>query len=79
MRLVYAEDNLKHKKGEEVKIYDIVTGHNFHKNGEVLHIEKPRHGGSTGRVYISYDSGATQSGYFPSVIDAKWIEREDQE
>jgi hypothetical protein len=78
MRLVYTEDNLKNKKGDEVKCYDIVTGHNFEKNGEVQQIEKPRHGGSTGRVHISHDSGATSHGVYPSVIGAAWIERDDQ-
>jgi len=41
-------------------------------------IEKPRHGGSTGRVYVQpFESDWTQ-GYYPSVFGLEWIEREDQ-
>lgn len=77
MRLVYD------KTGTEVKIGDFATTF----RGEtviVSGIEKPRHGGSTGRVYVREDkvrergSIVFDQGYFPSVIGATWIDREDQ-
>lgn len=70
MRLVYE------KSGIEVKVGDSVTL----RNGEkvtVTDIQKPHKPASTGRVYVSYD-GKNSTSYFPGVIDAKWIEREDQ-
>lgn len=76
MKLVYE------KSGKPVQIGDRVTtgrGEKYY----LQNIELPRHGGSTGRVYVSKTKNprggafSTMS-YFPSVIGAKWIGREDQ-
>lgn len=67
MKLVYE------KTGLDVKVGDNAT--TFRGESVVVRsIEKPRHGGSTGRVYFEDGLG----GVFPSVIDAKWIDRDDQ-
>jgi len=73
MRLVYTSDD---NTGKEVAKGDTVEL----SSGEMVtvdSIEKPRHGGSTGRVYIKYENGSIQ-GYYPSVVGAEWIEREDR-
>ncbi|MBM3853203.1 MAG: hypothetical protein FJ399_08595 [Verrucomicrobia bacterium] len=46
----------------------------------VTAIQRPRHPASTGRVYVapSMKKAAEAQGYFPSVIGATWIEREDR-
>ena len=69
MKLIYEAS------GIEVKINDIVSVDS--RDYVVESIEKPRHAGSTGRVYISRASKTNdmRRGYFPSVIKAKWIER----
>lgn len=69
MRLVYKTS------GNEVKIGDICILH----DGEVVTVSgiyKPHKPSSTGRVYVTFpdDTGVE---YFPVVIDASWIERED--
>ena len=75
MELVYESS------GESVQIGDLAqTG-----KGEVVviqGIEKPRHSASTGRIYVTpkgvkYD-GLNSRSYFPSVIGAEWINREDR-
>lgn len=63
--------------GDEVKV-----GHRVHMhNGgivEITDIVKPHKPSSTGRVYVKdLEEGWTAS-YFPSVVGAKWIERDDQ-
>ena len=68
MKLVYEAT------GIEVKVGDTVIPHNWEPT-TVQGIEKPKHGGSTGRIYLGPDG----VGRYPSVIGAKWIEREDQE
>jgi uncharacterized Zn finger protein len=72
MKLIYEET------GKEVKIGDVVIIDR--KRHEVTGIQKPHKPSSTGRVYVEAKSkklwGAMS--YFPSVIGAKWIEREDQ-
>lgn len=74
MKLVYEES------GEEVKIGDVVI---LGRNGDnyiVANIEKPRHSGSTGRVYVYLEDGkpTETQGFYPGVIGAEWIEREDR-
>lgn len=69
MRLVYTETHQEVKIGDKVTIF---RGEPAIVNG----IEKPKHGGSTGWVYLY--SGYWKSGFFPSVIGAEWVEREDQ-
>jgi hypothetical protein len=44
---------------------------------ELESIELPRHGGSTGRIYVKMD-GHTQS-FFPGVCSLKWVGRTDQD
>ena len=70
MRLVYKSTQKEVKKGD---------GHVI--RGDVLVVagwEKPRHPGSTGRVYVREESGKMSREYYPSVIGAEWIEREDR-
>lgn len=70
MRLVYKTTNEPVCVGDEVKFDDetvVVDG-----------IEKPRHGGSTGRVYVKNPGSEFSQGYFPGVFDMHWIERDDQ-
>lgn len=67
MKLVYENT------GVEVQAGDVA--HTF--RGEAVYVEgweKPRHEGSTGRVYIKEmrDNGCT-CGYYPSVIGAVWV------
>jgi hypothetical protein len=70
MKLVYEGTGKPVKVGDKVKTYQgpVVT---------VLGILAPRHGGSTGRVVVR-ERGYERT-YFPSVIDAHWVGREDQE
>lgn len=70
MKLVYESSGL------EVKIGDSVTLRNG-LNVKVLSVEKPHKPSSTGRVYVDGEFNGSP-GYYPSVIGAKWIEREDQ-
>lgn len=78
MKLVYIAD------GKEVKIGDeIAYVHHTAPAGTpatrliVTDIEKPRHGGSTGRVYAK-EPGGFSGGCYPNVYDMEWVEREDQ-
>lgn len=73
MKLIYEQT------GKEVAVGDVVTLKN---KGDytVTIIQKPHKPSSTGRVYIRpVDGEGADREYFPSVIGAKWIEREDQE
>jgi hypothetical protein len=68
MKLIYCATN------QEVKVGDLT---NF---GTITDIVKPHKPASTGRVYITFDPDKPESTreYFPGVIDAVWIEREDR-
>lgn len=72
MRLVHP-DGRTVRRGDELTARDgtILT---------VMSIQQPHHAGSTGRVYVEWhDEDKTYSqGYFPSVFDLKWVDREDQ-
>ena len=62
---------------QPIKIGDKV--HTF--RGEectVKGIRKPFHPGSTGRVFVSFHPDEFDREYFPSVINAQWIEDEKQ-
>lgn len=72
MKLVYTATN------REVKIGDIVTTFQG-QNVQITGMEKPRHAGSTGRVYVKGLDGSWQCEYYPSVVDAEWIDREDRQ
>jgi len=70
MRLVHIASKAEVKPGETV------TNH----HGEtftVMSIEKPRHSGSTGRLYVKSIKEGWQHGYFPSVFDCQWVDRND--
>lgn len=69
MKLVYETNGNEVKEGDTVHLRDEAV--------TVTSIIKPAHGGSTGRVYVA-PKGMRSVGFFPSVIGAKWIEREDQ-
>jgi hypothetical protein len=70
MRLVYEKTN------KEVRVGDTVT---LRDGEEVMigRIEKPHKPSSTGKVYVTFNNASTQS-YYPSVVGAKWIDREDR-
>lgn len=74
MRLVYSDGKTPVKVGNEVRISSEIC--------IVTQIQKPRHSGSTGRVYtrpMDAPENYVDDSYFPSVIEAQWIEREDRE
>lgn len=74
MRLVYETT------GEEVKLGDRVMLSDEPDIYIVKGIQKPHTPASTGRVYVVPvdDPEDVQQAYFPSVIGATWIEREDR-
>jgi hypothetical protein len=72
MKLVYRLGSPTH----EVKIGDRVTTFRG-EHGTLIGIEKPHKPSSTGRVTVRMDSGY-ESSFYPSVIGAEWIERDDQ-
>lgn len=75
MKLVYT-----HEKTRKVLIGDSVqVGKVDDTIYTVTGIEKPKTPASTGRVYVMEDdSDAEPRGYYPSVIGAEWIDREDR-
>ena len=73
MRLINKETR------NEVKIGDTVETFRG-EEGIVTGIDEPRKSGSTGRVYIKfeYPNAKLTREFFPGVIGAEWIEREDR-
>lgn len=71
MRLVYEKTGIEVKIGDKVKL-------SRGENVTVTRIVRPHKPESTGRVAVRYKSGHKQE-YFPVVVSAHWIEREDQE
>ncbi len=71
MRLVYKAT------GEEVKVGDIasISGLAY----EVVGIKKPLNPHSAGHVEIYQRGSRITNQYFPSVIGAEWVEREDRQ
>jgi hypothetical protein len=69
MKLVYSGSR------REVKVGDLAQTFRG-EFVEVVSIEKPRHAGSTGRVYVKFDGSSGSREFFPGVIDAKWVESE---
>ncbi len=70
MRLVYTKTGIEVKVGQTVKLSD----------GEMLEITgflKPYTPYSSGRVVVRSEESGERL-YFPGVIGAEWIEREDQ-
>ena len=71
MKLIYS------KSKQPVQIGDVV--HVKRKPYVVQSITEPHKPSSTGRVWcISMCDNRYTNEWFPSVIDAEWIEREDQ-
>ena len=71
MRLVY-ETN-----GNEVKVGD-KTATFRDDTVEVIYITKPHKPSSTGRVGVRFINEQHTVEFFPGVINAEWIEREDR-
>lgn len=70
MRLVHDETGL------EVAVGDEVT--DFRGDSAIVVMwDKPHSPASTGRLYVSTD-GSPPFGYYPSVFNCTWIEREDR-
>ena len=71
MRLVYTTCQKEVAIGDKVHVHNsgvmLVTG-----------IQKPHNPASTGRVYVKPLDGGSEGSYYPSVIGAEWIEREDR-
>lgn len=78
MKLVYQSTGLEVKVGDRV---DVSRENDLHSEFVyITAIQRPRTPASTGRVYAQREGGPDYSaGFFPSVIGAKWIEREDQD
>lgn len=69
MRLIYKNSNVEVKPGDAAQTF----------RGETViveDIEKPKSSASTGRVHV-IASGVRES-FYPSVIGAEWIGREDR-
>ena len=62
---------------------DLVVGNTYHtfrhETVVLKSIELPHHAGSTGRVYVQEEGATYTSSFFPSVIGAYWVERDDQD
>lgn len=78
MKLIYTATNrADFSPGREVAIGDKVVTF----RGEcatVIAFAKPLHRASTGRVTIGASDERWTMDYFPSVIGAEWVEREDR-
>jgi hypothetical protein len=71
MKLVYTDG------GREVRIGDTITL----LDGETIiirRIDKPHKPSSTGRVQVGFHDTDYEREFFPVVVGAEWIEREDQ-
>ena len=76
MKLIYEKANLDHQPGDPVRPGDLV----MLSSGEHCMVESitlPHKPSSTGRVTVSWGDGGTST-FFPSVLNAKWIDRDDQ-
>lgn len=72
MKLVYDKNLVEVQIGDRGTLRD-------GKEYEVVRKEQPRNPASSGRVYVKEVGGEDfEMGYYPSVIDATWIEREDR-
>lgn len=68
MRLVYEGTQREVRVGDQVRLDE--------RTWKVIGVGEPHKPASTGRVYLR--SEGYEQGFFPSVIGAVWIEREDQ-
>lgn len=71
MRLIYTET------GTEVKVGDLVETSKGVRVTVAI-VEKPHKPSSTGRVHVQAVNATFGQSFFPSVIGAEWVEREDQ-
>lgn len=73
MKLIYDDT------GEEVKVGDKALTFRG-EEVKVTAVVKPSHGGSTGRVRVKHleFEKMYESEFFPGVIGAHWVDREDQ-
>lgn len=70
MRLVYMGTDVDVTIGDNILLAEgsvTVTGY-----------MKPHNAVSTGRIAVKWDSDGAEMAYYPSVIGAVWIEREDR-
>ncbi len=72
MRLVYEGT------GIDVRVGDVRTLDDGRKV-KVLNVVQPRTPASTGRVGVRNEQTGGTSEYFPNVIGAEWVEREDRQ
>lgn len=70
MKLVYNKSRKEVQVGDEVTLRDGAKA-------VVTDIIKPHKPASTGRVVLDEGAEKMQRTYFPSVIGAEWINRED--
>lgn len=72
---------LVHKDtGEEVQKLDTVVDFRGER-AVVTGWQKPHSPASTGRLYVRMpkDRGGHEQGYYPSVFDCEWVDREDRQ
>ena len=63
------------KNERKIRVGEIVTTFRG-ETAKLKSVERPRHPGSTGRVYL--DVNGSMHGYYPGVIGAKWKELPDK-
>ena len=71
MKLVYNSNSMPVYVGDKVTLSD---GEEF----EIKYIQEPHKPASTGRVNGQVKGSDYESSFFPGVIKAHWIDREDQ-
>ena len=71
MKLVYEGGTTEVELGDPVLVGQ-------RESGVVERIDKPWKPSSTGRVGIRMDGSGHYREFFPNVIKARWIDREDQ-
>lgn len=71
MKLIFSKTRNEVKLGDLANTFrgEIVT---------VVGIDQPHKSSSTGRVTVKFSDGESARSFYPSVIDAEWIEREDR-
>ena len=71
MKLIFTET------GNEVKLGDMARTFRD-EEVKVVGIDAPDKSSSTGRITVRFSDGGASQSFFPSVIDAEWIDREDR-
>lgn len=80
MKLVYTATRKPVAIGDEIAyVHHTAPVGTPPKTLTVTDIVKPKHGGSTGRVYAAEEWLHGSGGCFPAVYGMEWIEREDQQ